>query len=266
MLGAIAGDIIGSVYEFDNIKTKEFELFDYSSHRLNFTDDTVLTVALMDAIMNDLDFIKTMHRYFSKYPSAGYGGNFYHWCENQETEPYESWGNGSAMRTSAVGYAYNTMEEVLDKAEDFAAVTHNHPEGIKGAQAVSAAIFMARNDASKDEIQEFIVEQFDYDVETPLDEIRPDYVFDVSCQGSVPEAIICFLESTSFEDAIRNAVSLGGDSDTIACITGSIAEAHYGGVPYNISNVALGFLPADLLDVVVGFYKNYGLSLGAHYA
>ena len=260
MLGAIAGDIIGSPYEWRNIKTKNFELFDPSSLKLGFTDDSVLTIALMDAIMSNKPYGPIMQRYFRKYPDAGYGSYFYSWCANKEVDPYGSWGNGSAMRTSPVAYAFNTIDDVVKRAAHYASITHNHPEGIMGAQAVASAIFLARTGSSKDDIANFIVEQFDYDLDRSLDEIRLDYEFDVSCQGSVPEAIIAFLESEDYEDAIRNAISIGGDSDTIACMAGGIAEAHYGGVPRDIASAAMGYLTKDLLDVVLSFYKKYYLS------
>jgi ADP-ribosylglycohydrolase len=262
MLGAIAGDIIGSAYELNNVKTKDFELFDPSSLRLGFTDDTVMTVALMDAIMNNKPYGITMQKYFRKYPDAGYGFNFHSWCIHEEVDPYDSWGNGSAMRTSPVAYAFHTIDDVVKRAAHYASITHNHPEGIKGAQAIASAIFLARTGSSKDDIAEFIVEQFDYDLDRSIDEIRPDYEFDVSCEGTVPEAIIAFLESTDYEDAIRNAVSIGGDSDTIACMTGGIAEAYYDGVPRPIASTALGYLTTDLMNVVTGFYHRYSLNLG----
>jgi len=260
MLGAIAGDIIGSPYEWNNIKTKDFELFDPSSLKLGFTDDSVLTVALMDAIINNKPYGPTMQHYFRKYPDAGYGSNFYSWCANKEVDPYGSWGNGSAMRTSPVAYAFDTIDDVVKRAAHYASVTHNDPEGVKGAQAIASAIFLARTGFSKDDIANFIVEQFDYDLDRSLEEIRPDYEFDVSCQGSVPEAIISFLESEDYEDAIRNAISIGGDSDTIACMAGGIAEAYYGGVPKEIASAAMGYLTKELLDVVLSFYKSYNLS------
>jgi len=254
MLGAIAGDIIGSVYEWNNIKSKEFELF---SSRSFFTDDSVLTVALADALINGYDFGQLMKQYYHRYPDAGYGGSFHKWASTPDTKPYNSWGNGSAMRTSPVGYAFDNLDEVLIMAEYYAAITHNHPEGIKGAQATSASIFLARNGASKDEIKSYIIDNFNYDLSNSLDEIRPEYSFDVSCQGTVPQAITAFLESVSYEDAIRNAISLGGDSDTLACITGGIAESYYKGLPANITEQATGFLDENLRKVVADFYQKY---------
>lgn len=254
MIGAIAGDIIGSVYEFQNIKTKEFELFD---KRCFFTDDTVLTVALAEAILNKEDYAQLMKRYYLRYPAGGYGGNFHRWAASNSYEPYNSWGNGAAMRISAAGYAYESLDEVLKNAKSFTEVTHNHPEGIKGAQATAAAIFMGRTGSSKDEIKRYVENAFNYDLSRSIDEIRPDYHFDVSCQGTVPEALISFLESTDYEDAIRNAISLGGDSDTLACITGGISEAFYGGVPEHIANPAYAILDDELRGVVLFFEKQY---------
>ena len=254
MLGAIAGDIIGSVYEWNNIKSKEFDLF---SPEAFFTDDSVLTVALAEAILNDADYGQIMKRYYRRYPDAGYGGSFHEWAKGQDTKPYNSWGNGSAMRTSPVGYAFENLEEVLSKAKHFASFTHNHPEGIKGAQATAAAIFLARKEASKEMIKLYITQQFKYDLTRTIDEIRPNYEFDVSCQGTVPQAITAFIESENYEDAIRNAISIGGDSDTLACITGGIAEAFYGKLPQNIAETAMNILDENLRETVVRFQEKY---------
>ncbi|VFN01995.1 MAG: ADP-ribosylglycohydrolase [Candidatus Kentron sp. G] len=260
MLGAIAGDIIGSVYEYEwnNIKTKEFVLFDPNAF---FTDDSVLTIALADAILQGKDYGQIMRQYYRRYPNAGYGAMFHQWASTPGSEPYNSpynsYGNGSAMRTAPVGHAFDTLDKVLSKAAHYAAFTHDHPEGIEGAQATAAAIFLARNGAAKPEIQSFIVERFGYDLSKSLDEIRPNYRFDESCRGTVPQAITAFLESTDYEDAIRNAISLGGDSDTLACITGGIAEAFYGGVPRDIREKAMGILDEGLRGVVEGFYRKF---------
>lgn len=254
MLGAITGDIIGSIYEWDNIKTKDFPLF---SEHSSFTDDSVLTVALADTILNNGDYGRIMREYFHRYPHAGYGGSFLRWAGDPSAGPYNSWGNGAAMRTSSVGFAFDSLEEVLTKAELFASYTHNHPEGIKGAQATSACIYLARTGSTKEDIKSYIIDQFGYDLSRTLDEIRPDYKFDVSCQGTVPEAITAFLESTDFEVAIRNAISLGGDSDTLACITGGIAEAFYGEVPQDIRVQTLSRLDDAMEDVVNQFYDRY---------
>jgi ADP-ribosylglycohydrolase len=254
MLGAISGDVLGSIYEFNNIKTSDFVLLNNSC---KYTDDTVLTVATADCLLKKGDFAKYYKKYFLDYPDKGYGGNFIKWGNSSSFEPYNSWGNGSAMRISPVGFAFNSLEFVLINAKKSAKVTHNHPEGIKGAQAVAAAIFMAQSGSSKNEIKEFIESKFYYDLDKSLDEIRSFYSFDVSCQGSVPQGITAFLESDGFEDSIRKAISIGGDSDTIACITGGIAEAYYGGVPEDISNFVLSKLDKKFLNVIDKFYKKF---------
>ncbi len=256
MLGAIAGDIIGSPYEGRGrqIKRTDFPLFEEYSR---YTDDTVLTVAAAHAILTDLDYGSAIKRFARRYPRAGYGGSFYSWMLSDDSLPYNSWGNGSAMRVSPVGWAFDSLEAVLDQAERCAAVTHNHPEGLKGAQATALAVFLARTGTSKPDIKREIVQHFAYDLDRTLDEIRPAYHFDVSCQGSVPESIIAFLESDSYEQAVRNAVSLGGDSDTMACIGGSMAEAFYGGVPEEIAAEVRLRLPEELWQVVVEFGEHY---------
>lgn len=254
MLGAVAGDIIGSVYEWDNMKSEEFPLFTEGSH---FTDDSVMTVALADALLRNLDYAEAMKDWGRRYPDAGYGGNFSVWLKSEFSEPYNSWGNGSAMRVSPVGYIYDNLEETLSEAARSAEVTHNHPEGIKGARAAAAAIFLGRIGKDKEEIKEYIQKEVGYDLSRSLDEIRPGYTFDVSCQGTLPVAIRAFLESDTFEDAVRKAVSVGGDSDTIACITGSIAEAYYKDIPGYILEDTLKRLPADIIKVLKDFQKKY---------
>lgn len=254
MLGAIAGDIIGSVYEFHNIKTKDFPLFD---SRCFFTDDTVLTVAVADTILNGGEYLSNIKEYYYRYPNAGYGGRFRRWAKSDSMAAYNSWGNGSAMRVSAVGFAFDDFETVLAEAIQSASVTHNHPEGIKGAQATAAAIFLGRTGRSKQEIASYIETNLGYDLTPSLDEIRPNYEFNESCQETVPQAIIAFLESTDFEDAIRNAISLGGDSDTLACITGGIAQAFYGGVPEAIARQTLARLDKPLRSVTEEFIAQY---------
>ncbi len=232
MIGAIAGDIIGSVYEFTNLKPDlDFPLFVKDSE---FTDDTVLTVALADSILNDFPYETKLRQYYLGYPDAGYGGMFHIWARSKKPKPYNSWGNGSAMRVSPVGWAYDDLETVLQKAKESSEVTHNHPEGIKGAQATAASIFLARTGNSKEKIKKYIEEKFGYYLDFDLDELRENYSFDVTCQGTVPQAIFTFLISDSFEDSIRKVIYIGGDSDTLACINGSIAEAFYGGVPAEI--------------------------------
>ena len=249
MLGAIIGDIIGSVYEWNNIKTKDFPLF---SEKCSFTDDSVMTAAVAEGLMNGGradDYINAMKRLGRMYPSSGYGSHFYEWLFSDDCNPYYSWGNGSAMRVSPAGWLFDSLDATDKAAEVSASVTHNHPEGIKGAKATASAIFLARIGKSKDEIREYIEDKYVYDLSRTLDEIRPSYTFTESCQGTVPEAIIAFLESEDFEDAIRNAISLGGDSDTLAAITGSIAEATYG-IPKEIEDKALSLLPQPLLSVL----------------
>ncbi len=236
MYGAILGDIIGSPFEFDRgDKTKDFKLFSRRSH---FTDDSVMTLAVCEALLKvgqdatvkeiENAVISSMQSWGRRYPHAGYGGYFRRWLTACHPEPYNSFGNGSAMRVSAVGWLYDSLENTRTVAKATANVTHNHPEGIKGAEATASAIFMARNGSSKEEIKKYIEKEFHYDLNRTLNEIRPDYHMDETCQKTVPEAIIAFLEATDFEDAIRNAVSLGGDTDTLGAITGSIAEAYYG--------------------------------------
>lgn len=236
MYGAILGDIIGSPFEFDRgDKTKDFKLFSRRSH---FTDDSVMTLAVceallkvgQDATVKEIEdaVISSMQSWGRRYPHAGYGGYFRRWLTACHPEPYNSFGNGFAMRVSAVGWLYDSLENTRTVAKATANVTHNHPEGIKGAEATASAIFMARNGSSKEEIKKYIENEFHYDLNRTLDEIRPSYHMDETCQKTVPEAIIAFLEAKDFEDAIRNAVSLGGDTDTLGAITGSIAEAYYG--------------------------------------
>jgi ADP-ribosylglycohydrolase len=254
IIGAIAGDIIGSVFECHNVKTTDFDLF---CRKSKFTDDSVLTLATMDAIINKKNYTETYQLFGRNYPHRGYGGLFRSWIHSKNPEPYNSWGNGSAMRVSPVGWYSNTLDEVMVEAQKSAEVTHNHPEGIKGAQSTAVAIYMARIGKTKDEIRKFITDIFHYDLDRKIDDIKPTYKFDVSCQGSVPEAIIAFLESTDFENAIRLAISIGGDSDTIACITGGIAEAYYQTVPEYIIENVLKILPEELVKIVEEFSKIY---------
>lgn len=255
MIGAIAGDIIGSVYEFDNIKTKQFDLF---SPQCFFTDDTVLTVALADSILTGTSYVENLKTFYRWYPHCGYGGSFLHWARSANSEPYNSWGNGAAMRISPVGYAYDDLDTVLRKAAEFTEITHNHPEGIKGGQATAGAIFLARTGKTKHEIREFIETRFHYDLSRTVDEIRPTYEFNESSQDTVPQAIRAFLDSTDFEDALRTAVSLGGDSDTLACITGGIAQAFYGGVPQFIADKVYTILDERLRTITLEFMEKYG--------
>jgi ADP-ribosylglycohydrolase len=258
MIGAMAGDVIGSVYERSNVKTADFEpLFHEDSQP---TDDTVLTAAVAEWIMDGADdggLVDKLKKYCQSYPLAGYGGTFIRWAYSTDRSPYNSWGNGSAMRASPVGFAFDTIDEVLRHAERSAAPTHNHPEGIKGAQATAAAVFLARTGSGKDDIRRYVETTFGYNLTEPLDSIREWYKFDVSCQGSVPQAIRAFLESNDFEDAVRKAISIGGDSDTIACVAGGIAQAFYGGVPDDIRAGTWVRLDDRLRDVVTEFERRF---------
>ncbi len=259
MYGAILGDMIGSPYEFDKgNKSKDFEMFEGDA---GFTDDTVMTIAVADALTatlgEDDDCIKdslvySMRRWAKKYPNAGYGLRFNDWLASTDPKPYGSYGNGSAMRVSSAGWLYDTLEETLHAAKLTAEVTHDHPEGIKGAQAVAAAIFMARTGSSKDDIRNYIVSGFGYDLSRTCDEIRPSYRHVESCQETVPEAITAFLEGEDFEDVIRTAVSLGGDCDTLTCIAGSIAEAFYG-IPEDLLDECILRVPAEMYEVIQSF-------------
>ncbi|HET6386750.1 MAG TPA: ADP-ribosylglycohydrolase family protein [Armatimonadota bacterium] len=254
MLGAIAGDVIGSVYEAHPIKTTDFPLL---SPRCRFTDDTVLTVAVARAILEDGDYVYAFRQYCRRWPDAGFGGKFFRWATGDNPEPYNSFGNGSAMRVSPVAYAFDAMDAVLGEAKRSAEVTHNHPEGVRGAQAVAGAVFLARMGRTKDEIHAFVTERFAYDLGTPLTEIRPTYRFNVTCQGSVPQAMRAFLESVDFESAIRLAVSLGGDADTQASIAGAIAEPFYGGVPKPIADAVLAIVDDRMHPTIQRFRERY---------
>lgn len=257
MIGAIAGDIIGSVYEFNPIKSTDFPLFSPGS---TFTDDTVLTVAVADCLLHGKDYTQAFKEYGREYPDAGYGGMFMNWLFSSSSQPYNSFGNGSAMRVSPIGFAFSNLEDTSREAEKSAAVTHNHPEGIKGAQAIAAAIFMARTGKNKSEIKKYIEENFHYNLSFTLDEICPHYNFNETCQGSVPQAVVAFLESTDYEDAIRKAISIGGDSDTIACMAGGIGHAYYKKIPDYIIKKVRKILDSRLLSIVDMFNKNYGLA------
>ena len=241
--------MIGFRFEHNKCTDPNFELFTKNPH---FTDDTVLTVAVADAILNQRGYSEAIVEYARRYPKAGYGSFFRRWLSNDGVEPYNSFGNGSAMRVSPVAWAFNTDEEILREAEHSAAVTHNHPEGIKGAQSVALAIYLARVGAGKDQIREEVETRFGHNLRRTLAEIQPTYQWDSTSPGSVPESIIAFLESTDFESTVRNAILLGGDADTIAAIAGSIAEAYYG-MPEKIVAEVRERLPSDLLDVVEKF-------------
>lgn len=255
MLGSIIGDTVGSVYEFNNIKTTDFPLF---SPRCNYTDDSIMTMAVARWLLEDpshsMEALEDTMVEFGKAfpcPMGGYGGMFNRWLfGGGKREPYNSWGNGSAMRASAVGWMFDTLEETERVAKISAEITHNHPEGIKGAQATAAAIFLARNGKSKMQIKDYISKTYSYNLDRNCDEIRKVYDWDSSCQGTVPESICAFLDSTDFESAIRIAVSLGGDSDTLACITGGIAEAFYKVIPDDIALTMWGKLPDSFKDIL----------------
>ena len=253
LCGAIVGDIVGSIYEFNPTKNPDFYLFTLYSE---FTDDTVMTVANADWLLTDDNLWVIMQDYGNRYPTS-YGSMFRSWLKEENPRPYNSWGNGSAMRVSPVGWAFDTLEETLEAAKQSAEITHNHPEGIKGAQATAACIFLARKGKSKEEIKEYIEKTFGYNLSRTCDEIRPTYQFDESCQGTVPESIIAFLESTDFESAIRLAVSLGGDADTMGAIAGGIAEAYYGGVPEHIRKEVLKRLPNEFIEIMQKFYQKF---------
>jgi ADP-ribosylglycohydrolase len=257
MLGAIAGDIIGSVYEASGFKSKVFPLFERASR---FTDDSVLTIAVARAILEGLDYRTAILELGRRYPDAGYSGQFRAWLASETPRAYQSYGNGAAMRVSAVGFAFDSEARVLSEARKTAEISHDHPEGIKGAQATALAVFLARTGASKQAIGTELATRFEYDLARTVDEIRPAYRIDLSCQGTVPQAVVCFLESDSFEDAVRNAVSLGGDSDTLACIAGTIAHAFYGPLPADIVAGVKKMLDAELWSVTERFCARYGIA------
>ena len=253
MFWAITWDIIGSIYEWNNIKKKDFPLF---WEWVFFTDDTVLTVATADAVFNKKPYEEMYREYFRKYPDRWYWWMFSQWALSDDMWAYNSWWNWSAMRVWPVGYLFGTMEETLEEAKKSAECTHNHPEWIKWAQAVASAIYLSRIWTTKDEIKDYIESSFYYDLSKSLDEIRPWYIFNESCQWTVPEAMRCFLESEDFEDAIRNAISIWWDSDTLACIVWSIAEAFYG-IPKDIRLKTLKYLNNDMLSIVDKCYWTY---------
>lgn len=262
MLGSIIGDIVGSIYEFHNIKTKKFPLF---SERCGYTDDSVLTIAtamwiLEGGSQNDSGGYYFRYAFNYPHPKGGYGGGFIKWvhrAEDGDFSPYNSCGNGSAMRIGPVGWAYNTKEDVLEQAKFSAESTHNHPEGIKGAQATALCILLARQGASKEKIRRTIENTFDYDLNFTCDGIRDNYEWGGLCQNTVPQAIVAFLDGVNFEDSIRNAISIGGDSDTLGCITGSIAEAFYG-IPKDLYDKAFDYLTPHFKNVVRVFEEKFG--------
>ncbi len=254
MIGAVAGDIIGSVYEFHNHRSVDFPLFTSSS---TFTDDSVLTFATAAVLLGKGDYAAAYQDFARRYPNRGYGGNFYRWIYTDDPKPYNSFGNGSAMRVSPVGFAFDSLEETLAEARRSAEVTHNHPEGIKGAQATAQVIFMSRKGASKAEIKQEISARYGYDLSRPLDLIRKVNRFDETCPGSLPEAISVFLEGEDYEHTIRLAVSIGGDTDTIACIAGGMAQAFTGSIPAGIVRGARARLKPELLDILERFQARF---------
>ena len=262
MIGSIIGDIVGSVYEFtpNNIKTKQFEFFNPNG---SYTDDSILTFATADWLLHGGEVAHYYSKYGEKYPwpMGGYGGRFKLWLvrsiRHQDYRPYNSCGNGSAMRVGPVGWAFDTIEEILAKAKESAECTHNHPEGIKGAQATALAIMMARHGCDKNEIRSEIEKRFEYDLQFTCEQIRPTYTWGGTCQDSVPQAIVAFLDGEDYEDSIRNAISIGGDSDTIGCITGSIAEAYFG-VPADLRNSAMNYLPEEFQSIISEFENKFG--------
>ena len=262
MLGAIAGDIIGSIYEWNNIKTKDFKLF---GEGCDYTDDTVCTVAVADWLTTTRDLSDVLSNYARRYPGRGYGGMFLDWANQQARTPYNSWGNGSAMRVNPVAHFARDEREVLALAEKSAAVTHNHPDGIAGAQATALAMWMAVENADAATIRRKITERFDYDLSQSVDEIREWYKFDVSSAGTVPQAITCALEANNYEEAIRNAVSIGGDTDTVACITGGIAEVLFG-MPDEIKTKARAYLPDEMIGIIDQFHVSVAPRIGQRQA
>ena len=254
MLGAIAGDIAGSIYERAPVKTKTFPVIGDNS---TYTDDSVLTVAVAEVLLTGGDYAATFQRYYHNYPNRGYGDGFKRWVRASGPRDFRSTSNGAAMRISPVGWAFDTLEEVLEEARRCTIVSHNHVDSIKAAQAVTSAVFLARTGKPREEIRNYLEKHFHYNLKRKLVNIRPDYHFDVSCMGSVPEAIIAFLEAENTEDAIRNAISLGGDSDTMACIAGAIAEAYFGEVPDLLNSAIRNCLPAEFMKIITTFQGRF---------
>lgn len=249
MLGALIGDIVGSIYEWENHRSKRFRLF---GPGCDYTDDSVCTVALADALLTDADPARHLQGWCRRHPRRGYGGMFHQWIHAADPRPYQSFGNGAAMRVSAAGWLADELAAVLALADRITVITHDHPEGIKGARATAHAILQARRGLGADAIRGEISSRYGYDLSRTVDGIRPEYAFNETCQRTVPEALICALEATSFEDAIRNAISIGGDSDTVAAIAGSLAEPLFG-IPPDIARRARSYLPEDILDVLGRF-------------
>ena len=255
MLGAIIGDIAGSVYEFNPVQTDKFPLFIAQS---SYTDDTILTIAVAYSILTGQDYTTSL-KYFGRKYDSSYGSQFRAWLHSESNAPYHSWGNGSAMRVSPVGFAFNSVAEVLAEAQKSAEVTHNHPEGVKGAQAIALAIYLARVGKSKEHIKTEISKQFGYNLDRTLAEIRPTYSFDESCQGSVPESILAFTESEDFISAVNHAILLRGDADTMACIAGGIAQAFYKTIPERMITAAKSRLPEEFLKIINDFNNKFNV-------
>jgi ADP-ribosylglycohydrolase len=264
MYGSIIGDICGSIYEFDNYKTEKPEEIELINQKCYYTDDTVLTIAIADAILSDKDYERTLLKWGRKY-NNGYGKSFREWLKKDTPKPYKSWGNGSAMRVGPVGWAFDTLEETLLEAEKSAAVTHSHKEGIKGAKAVAVAIYLARNNEVKENIKKYIENEFHYNLNDEIKKIRQHYKFNESCQGTVPEAITAFLESDSFVNSIKIAISIGGDTDTLCCITGSISEAFYKHIPASIIDFANTKITDDMKKIINDFYNRHLIKFGMNY-
>ena len=258
MIGAIIGDVIGSAYEWNNTKCANFELF---GKKTDFTDDSVMTYATAHALLTGKDYGECYRDFGTRYPNRGYGRMFQEWLDTPSMGPYDSFGNGSAMRVSPIGYAFEDAKKVLIEAKKSAECSHSHPEGVKGAQAVALCIWLAIRKTNKNKIKDVVTKAFGYDLNRSLADIMPTYHFDETCQGSVPEAIICFLESDSFMDAIRKAILLGGDSDTIACITGSIAQAFYKEIPKDVAQSVVDYLPEEFHNITKDFYRTYKIKV-----
>lgn len=254
MLGAIIGDICGSIYEFNPVNSKDEIVL--MKKGVKFTDDTVLTMAIADSIINKRNYVDNLIKFYQNYPNGmGYGKRFFRWVISKEHKPYGSYGNGSAMRVSPVGFYFNSTEEVLVESKRSAEITHNHIEGIKGAQAVALSIYLARNNYTKEQIKNEITKRFNYNLDFTVDNLSLNNHHNETCQRSVPEAIVAFLESTSYVSAIKNAIWLRGDADTQACIAGAIAEAFYREIPEELKTKALELIPDEFIEILIKFYK-----------
>jgi ADP-ribosylglycohydrolase len=265
MYGSIIGDICGSIYEWNNRVTDKPGDINLVNQECYYTDDTILVLAIADAVLNGRDYQKYLLTWTKKYPNCGYGIKFKTWFTQNNPKPYNSYGNGSAMRVGSIGWCFETLEETIDEAGKSARITHNHKEGIKGAKAVAAAIYLARNNKTKKEIKEYIENEFKYKLSTDITKLREKYKYEATCQNTVPPAIMAFLESSNFEDSIQIAISLGGDSDTLASITGSISEAFYKNIPLSLINFVNNKLQDDMKAVLNKFYNRYLTAFGLEY-